>query len=355
MSAPGVAVAPGLAAVVVAALAMGGDGAAQADSARAFLADSLGLTAGDFVRLNRGLVVSRTLPAADRRDVATLGVVRVAMTPEFYVEQLGDIADLKRDEAILQIGTFGDPPSLRDVDGLTLDESDLRSLRTCRVGDCGVQLSADAIRRFREIDWDSRDAAHRANGLLRQILVEYVTRYMQAGPAASMTYADEAEPLDVWGEFVSLAAPEGGGWGQFPALRRHLFEYPEKRARNTTDLVYWSKERIGRKGVASVTHLAIARVEGGSPADYAVASRQIYGMHYYHASLGLTILLRDRAAHSPATYLVYVNRSRVDVFRGLFGGLVRKIVTGRARSTVADQLEGLQQTLESRFCRTGPC
>lgn len=351
------AAAPAIAAIFMAAFVAGGEGAARANPARTFLAEAFGLTAGDFARLDRGQVFSRTLPATDSREVATLGVVRVSMTPEFYVDQLGDIAELKRDEAILQIGTFGNPPSLRDVDGLTLDEADVRSLRGCRIGDCGVQLSADAITRFREeIDWDSRDAAHRANGLLRQILVEYVAQYMTTGRAASMTYADGPEPLDLWGEFVSLAAAaEDGGWRQFPGLQQHLFHYPAKPAQNTTDLVYWSKERIGRKGVASVTHLAIARVDRGSPADYAVASRQIYGMHYYDASLGLTILLRDRSSPSPATYLAYVNRSRVDVFRGLFGGLVRKIVTGRARSTVADQLEGLQRTLESRFCRTGTC
>ena len=357
MSARCGAIVPGVAAAVGAMAVLGSASAAVGpDAARTFLADAFGLTEADFTRLDRGLVVSRTLPATDKREVATLGVVRVAMTPEFYVEQLSDIANLKQDEAILQIGTFGDPPSVRDVAELTLDDSDIRSLRQCKVGDCGVQLSADAIDRFREeIDWDHRDASTRANSLMRLILVEYVSRYMKEGPAASMKYADELEPLDVWREFVSLAGPDAAGWQQFPLLLRHLFEYPAAPASDTTDLLYWSKERIGRKGVASVTHLAIARVAAVSPADYAVASKQIYGMHYYEASLGLTILLRDRSAPSPATYLVYVNRSRVDVFGGIFGGLVRKVVTGRARSTVADQLEGLQDTLQGRFCRTRPC
>lgn len=115
------------------------------------------------------------------------------------------------------------------------------------------------------------------------------------------------------------------------------------------DLVYWSKEKVGRRGVASITHLVISRPTDGSPADYAIASKQIYGSHYVDASLGLTVLLPDHSGSSPAMYLAYVNRSRVDVFSGMFGGLARSIVTSKARSTVADQLARLRQNLEAEF------
>jgi hypothetical protein len=321
-----------LAALVVAAGGHAGAVGDRRDPAREFLVSSFGLSQADFTRLERGLVVSRTLPATDRREIATLGIVRVSITPEFYVAQLADIARFKSDDAILQIGTFGNPPRLDDIAGLTLDESDIRSLQRCRVGRCGIQLPADAIARFgREVAWSSRDAAQQANALMRRILVEYVSDYLKGGRAASMEYADESTPTDVWREFASLAESEAGGWDHFPGLRRHLFEFPASAQPGTTDLLYWSKEQIGRKGVATVTHLAFARVPAHRAADYVVASRQIYGAHYYDASLGLTILLPDRSATSPATYLVYVNRSRIDVLGGLFSGIVKKIVAGRAR------------------------
>jgi hypothetical protein len=80
-----------------------------------------------------------------------------------------------------------------------------------------------------------------------------------------------------------------------------------------------------------------------------VASKQIYGSHYYDASLGLTILLRDGSGPSPATYVAYVNRSRVDVFGGLFGGLARSLVSSKAKGTVSDQLARLRTVLEQRF------
>src|SRR4030095_1658082 len=96
---------------------------------------------------------------------------------------------------------------------------------------------------------------------------------------------------------------------------QHLLEYPTGPVPETTDIIYWSKERVSRRLVVSVTHLAIART-AGSATNYAFASKQIYGAHYFDASLGLTILVRDQSAPSPATYVVYINRSRVDIFNG---------------------------------------
>ena len=338
--------------ITLAVLLLFGDAGAthQGDETRAFLETSFNLTNVDFDRIDQGQVVSRTLDVSDQREVATLGVVRMAITPEFYVQQLADIATFKQAEAVLQIGAFGNPPDLHDVDRLTLDDSDIRSLRACRVGRCGVQLSAHAIGRFRqEVDWGRADAEQRATDLMRKILVEYVGDYLKAGAAASMEYADQAERVDMGREFVSLAESGMGGWQQFPALRRHLEEYPEADARGTTDLVYWSKENVGRRAVTSVTHLAISRTAGESPADYAIASKQIYGTHYYDASLGLTVLVRDHSGPSPAMYLAYMNRSRIDIFGGMFGGLARKIVSSRARATVSDQLTRLRRTIEHQF------
>jgi hypothetical protein len=340
--------APAVLAVI--ALHATADAAAPNDAARAFLASSLNVTAADVQRIDSGHVVARTLEASDRREVATLGIVRVRMTPEFYVERLADIATFKRDEAVLQIGAFADSPDMRDVAELTLDDADIRSLRLCRVGNCGVQLSADAIERFRRLDWHRADASQEANVLMRRILVDYVSEYRRTGAVASMQYEDQAIPVNLGAEFASLVESDLGAWRRFPVLRGHLFAYPEGGTEGSIDLLYWSKERVGRKNVISVTHLAICPTVN-SPVEYAIASKQIYGTHYFDASLGLTILIRDHSTPTAATYLAYVNRSRIDIFEGLFGGIARRVVTSKARSTVADQLARLQGTLERQFQR----
>jgi hypothetical protein len=109
--------------------------------------------------------------------------------------------------------------------------------------------------------------------------------------------------------------------------------------------VYWSKELVRGRPVISITHVATAAAVDDSPVAYAVGSKQIYAMHYYDASLGLTLLVPDRRSASSGTFVVYLNRSRIDLFDGLFGGVARRIVAGRARGVVAEQLQRLQQAL----------
>ena len=329
-------------------------GAGGRASGRAFVTDTFKLSAADWARIHGGRVVARTLESSHKREVATLGVVRVNVTPAYYVTKLEDITTFKKSDQVLQVGRFSTPPSMSDVAAMTLDEKDIGELRTCRLSDCGVRLPAQAIARFRnEIDWRRSDARERATSLYQQILVEYVTAYAKSGAAASMRYADTNDHLDTAREAREVAAMEKGGWSRFPELGRHVLEYNGQPASGIIDVLYWSKEKVAARNVVSVTHLSIARTPE-SPADYAVATKQIYGAHYFDASLGLTVLVRDEAAPSAATYVVYLNRTRIDLFDGLFGGVTRSIVSGKARGTVSDHLGLVQQRLERLYSASLP-
>jgi hypothetical protein len=324
--------------------------ASNRDEGRAFLAATFGLTANDFTKIDAGEVLAKGTAAGDARDIATFGIVRARITPAFYVERLADIASFKKDDAVVQIGVFGRPPALGDVEALSLDESDMRSLRECRIGHCGLQLPAETITRFRaEVDWARADARQRANGLIHQMLVDYVKKYQQSSAGATMQYADRDDVINVRNEFLSLASSDAGGWGRFSILRRHFVEYPSASTPDARDLVYWSKEIVSRKTVASVTHLAIVPCASSSPAAFAVGSKQIYGSHYFDASFGLTVLVPDPSSPSPATYVAYMNRSRVDVIGGMFGGVAKKLIASKARSTVGDTLGRLRTRLEREF------
>jgi hypothetical protein len=179
---------------------------------------------------------------------------------------------------------------------------------------------------------------------VRQLLVDYVTRYREGGAAAALEYADTPSSLNVGQEFSSLVDADTATWKYLPRLRRHLLEYPAATDQAMSDFIYWSKERVHRRPVISITHVAIAPSADDGPVNYAIASKQIYAMHYFDASLGLTLLLRDPSAPEAATFVVYLNRSRIDLFDGLFGGVARRIVTGRARAVVAENLARLQKT-----------
>lgn len=322
----------------------------DADAARQFLAAHLRVGPGDMRRILEGTVVAHALEAEDRREVAARGVVRIRVPADLYLTRLSDIVSFKRHEAVQQIGVFSESPSPADLQGLTLDRGDLRDLRGCRPGHCDMNLPAEAMARFqREVAWGSAEAEAEATALMRQVLAEYVAEYRRRGGAAPMLYADEQPPVDAAAEFRALIASDGGLLGQLPGLPRYALDYPHGSGAGVRDLVYWSREKPGPSPTITITHLImwpVYRHTPGSPVRHAVLSRQIYGSRYFDASMGLTLLLPDPAAPGGTTYVVYLNRSRLDVFGGLFGGLIKRTVRGRVRSGMAESLARVKAAME---------
>jgi len=316
------------------------------DPARAFLSTVFRLSPAEIRRLDSGQVVSRTLDVKNQREVATLGIARIRTSPAKYVEQLADIASFKRTDGVVQIGRFSDRPQWSDIASLNVDDADLKRLRECRIDACDLRLAADDIERLRrEVDWHAPTASRQARELVLTSLVDYVARYRQSGTAAAMEYANRAPRLNVGREFASLLDADTMTADYTTRLRRHLLDYPRSSPEKITDFIYWSKELVRGRPVISITHVATAAALDDSPVAYAIGSKQIYAMHYFDASLGLTLLVPDRRASSPTTYVVYLNRSRIDLFDGMFGGMARRIVAGRARSIVVQQLQRLQRVV----------
>ena len=322
-------------------------GAATVDPARAFLTNAFHLSTADIERLDTGQVVSRTLEVKNRREVATLGIIRIRTSASTYVERLADITTFKRMPDVLQIGTFRDLSAVarrrgaehrrrRSEAAPRVPRRRLR--RASRRGRHRAHPARDRLARARRI------AARRATWCGR-LLVDYVAGYRRRGSPRR------------WNMRIARRGSMSGASSRRSSTRTRS-PRPTRRAcvgicssiRNAstdklTDFVYWSKELVRGRPVISITHVATATAIDDSPVAYAIGSKQIYAMHYYDASLGVTLLVPDRTAASPATYVVYLNRSRIDIFDGLFGGVARRIVAGRARTLVAEQLQRLQRVL----------
>src|SRR5262245_11319362 len=180
-------------------------GVATSDSPRTLLMTAFHLSPEEIGRLDHGDVVSRTLDVRNRREVATLGIVRINTSPAKYIERLTDITTFKRTADVLQVGRFSDVPQAADMASLIIDDADLTRLRACQVADCDLRLSAEGIERVRQqIDWRSPDASSKARVLVRQMLADYVARYRERGAAAAMEYADQVQRIHVGREFASL-------------------------------------------------------------------------------------------------------------------------------------------------------
>ena len=320
----------------------------------AYLSMSFGLTRPELAKLHEGHAVVRSLASADPREISSLGVIMVDATPEDYIEQLRDIAGFKRGDSVTQIGTFGAQPAVRDIAQLTLPSGDRRHLAKCRRGRCDVQLPADAMERiFRSVEWSTHLEADQADSAFRGELVRIATNYLELGEAGMPVYHDEPVTTSTAVEFRGMVWDEPALLRDFDSLSEHLRRFPRRTA-GVEDLLYWSREKVGRAEVISITHLAIQAIPDRTPIAFIAASRQVYSTHYFDASLGITLLLSEPTT-AGSTVVVYANRSRADVFGGLLGPMKRSIAANRSRAAIGKFLTAVREKVESRVEHDDAC
>jgi hypothetical protein len=303
------------------------------------------LTDDQWRAVKRGEVQARVLDTHEKREVAVVGVARLRATTACFVTKFQDIETFKKNPAVLRIRKFTPPLGPQDLEGFSFQNRDLTDLPNCRIGNCNVKLPARAIERLsRDVDWSRSDHDARAQAVVREELLSYIEAYLHQGNSGLIEYHDKKNPVRLAHEFRGVldARP---GLGEFvPEFREYLAQYPDEALPGVRGFFYWSTESFGLKPVASITHVAVYV----QPGRAAIASKQIYASHYFDASLGLTAALDDPGdASNPGMYLVYMNRSRIDLLSGFLGGLRRVILRGRLRDGMRRNLAEVVRKLES--------
>lgn len=285
----------------------------------------------DFAALQLNKPVVRVAPTSDKREIAVAGLVSINTGAEEFLRTYRDSMLRKSNAAILEIGSFGLQPALRDLENLTLETDDIEDLKECVVGDCQVKLSAPMIDRFRkEIDWNAPDYQLKATHLFRQMLFEYVNDYRSRGEAALIQYSDKRDQVSLATEQRALSAS--------PGYINDFLDNPNTGLQLLEEAIVWSKIKFGLKPVIAVNHISIYKRINDVGPQVLIASKQIYANHYFNASLALTAFVSVPEV-TKGGYLVYENRSRADGLEGPFGKLKRGAVEKKA-------LEGLRGILE---------
>jgi hypothetical protein len=271
----------------------------------------------------------------------------------FFIEQLRDIVSFKRSKYVLAIGTFGNRPQIRDLEGLALSDGDIEAIRWCKPADCDIKLTAEMLERFRaEVDWSQADARAKADGVFKRLLVERLAAYLAGGHSTLGTYVDKPAGTPVAKELARMLNASAYLTELAPELRRYLEGFPNTELRNAESFFYWSKESFGVKPVISVTHVTIFTKTVNDTEMTFVASQGLYMSHYFEGSLALTVAPEVPGASEPALYLLYVNRSRVDALKGTFSGLRRWIAVRRVREGMEATLRGVKRRLEDGYDRS---
>lgn len=301
-----------------------------------FLRKSVGFTEAQVAAVDGGQVVARLLPSVDKPEIAAFGSVRVRGDAAAFLQQLRDGVAFRRGPSILEIGRFSRPPRVEDLAGLTLDEGDYKAARQCRPGDCDIKMSRSAMERMhRELDWKAPDARVRTTDLMKHMLVEYVTAYMQGGTAEMATYVDKDRPLETPAEFRKLLAATPYLVQYVPTFHRYVEDYPKGALAGAEDAFYWTKDKFGPKPTICLYHTTVwpDPAESGRAV---IASKQIYASHYFQAGLDVLALV---PAGPGAFYLMDLYRVRIDPPTGMLSGVMLGKIRGGIEQGVAERLK----------------
>jgi hypothetical protein len=315
-----------------------------------FLRRQLSFTPLEIGDLERGQIVVKLPPTMESREVAAFAVMRLGVSPDYYVSRFEDIVNFKKNDNVLQIGKFSNPPRLEDLSNLSLDSADVEAIRACHLNKCDLKMPAHFIERFMtDLDWTAPNYRERANALMREKLLEYVKAYLQGGNSELAEYRDKPYRMRLGDEFRSLLQPAPYAYGYTPEFENYLETFPRSRPQDSQDFMYWSKEKFGLKPVISITHVIIYKRVKPEGTDVMIASKGIYASHYFDASLGLTALVRGPASDPSHSYLIYLNRSRADALRGPFAGMKRALISSSLRDGARKNMELVRQRLEAEY------
>src|SRR2546427_1478305 len=320
--------------------------AAPPASVPVFLRSVVSFTDADIASVDAGRVVAHQLPAADKAATAASGAVRVQADKAAALRRFREIEFVRRAPSVLESGWFSTPPRPADLEGLTLEDSDVEAAQKCRPGDCALKLASSAIERVRaEVVGPLAEAKPKATALVRRMLVEYVAAYQTGGIGALATYNDKEKPQETPAEFRKLLTASPFLVEYVPEFHRYVEEYPRGRLDGVEDFFYWTKDKFGPKPTISVHHVTLWQ-DPRSPGRTLVCSKRIYASHYFQSGLDLVALV-DEPSGQKGFYLMELHRVRIDPPTGVLSGVLLGKIRGGIETAVSERLAAAKAIAEA--------
>src|SRR5262249_723480 len=178
--------------------------------------------------IDAGKPVAKVLHWGGPSEVYVFGAIHIDGSPDAYLKLARNVTRLAGSSGYLAAGELPATVNSADVGGLTLDPDDIKALKSCREGDCDVQLPTAAITAFKDaVNWSSPDPAGQVNGLARGMVLDLVREYRRGGNTALGVYRDKEHPARVADQFETLVGRSSVLPDALPELRQYLLKYPD--------------------------------------------------------------------------------------------------------------------------------
>jgi hypothetical protein len=308
----------------------------------------LGLTAEQRADIDDGRPVAKVLPWGNASEIFVFGAVYIEGARAAYLAKARNINALAGTSGYLGIGELSASATAADLATLTLDPDDIKALKSCREGDCDVQLPTSSIRTFREtVDWSQPDPATQVNGLARGMILDLVRAYRQGGNAALGVYRDKEHPARVADQFETMVSRSAALPDVLPELRQYLLGFPKADLPGADSFLYWEKVDFGMKPTIRVNHGVIYHAGDPDAGVSAVAIKQLYASHYFHTALDVSVCVGNAAKpERRGFYLITLKSSEQDGLTGIKGSMLRRVVVDRTRSSLEKALASIKSAVE---------
>jgi hypothetical protein len=315
--------------------------AAGAQSAPSALQRLTMLDTKEVSAIERGEAIAVTIDAADKTEVATLGVVRLEVPRAFYVERVSPLAGFLVATAKSQSGSFSEPARLADVAALSLDPADAKALEKCQPLKCDVKLPASEMEHFRSVLAGRHDPLPVADSLMREWLVADVNAYRGDSAEQTVVYDDTKRPVrssEVFRALLAEPMPPGIETEPFVSMLAPRSARPA----SVTSRISWEMDRMpGLKPTLEVAERSMIASSPHSDQSW-MSTKLLYASHYFESAVEY-LTVADAApsdGQGAASYLIVLRRQKFDDLPS--GGLFN--IRGKA---VKKLREAMRNTLAS--------
>lgn len=314
------------------------------------LKNHLEFTTKDLNKMKAGDVITKRLKTNVKQEIAFISVAKIMLPKELiirnYSKQGMNIETITSD----QWGIFSQPPVMDDVENFTFPNDDLEKILKCKPGKCKIKLPTSAIQRIRKLDTSTPGVKARINTMFQEGIISYVKRYLKSGDKALVEYNDKKSPVWMAQEFRGLLQESPYLYEDLPFFLEYLQNFPNAELPNSKTFLYWMKESFGGKldhPVLTVNHMIVHQPQ--TPKGGIIgASKQLYASHYFESALTLTGVVADFEESEPASYLLHIHRSRIDVLRKIPRFLAR-VLRKRGRALIHHKMETVKKNLEDAY------
>ncbi len=327
--------------ILLLAAACGASAQLKNEDFRSILVKDAGFTDDDFQKLSSGAAVVKLVSQKNKQEIAVVGVIRVASGGPFPLTVFRDSLAQGSGKSMSSGGLFSDPPKIDDLAGLELEDRDYKELAKCKVRDCDLNLSAEAIVRLQKtLSSAAADARPGASDkFVRDLLFGYVTAYLQIGDASLRPYANKKDEFDAGASLRSMIGDSILIGDIAPSLAAFVRDFPKSRPDGVESEIRWSHIDFGLNPALVLTHTIAFSQPSGKSFHQIVVNKQFYGTRYLDASLSIAFLLSIAEPEGVRYYIVFTDRSTTDAIDGPFGSVTRRLVANEAVERTTDILE----------------